>query len=263
MSESIRYTVFTKPWKTMSMPELAGHVSGLGFTGVEFPVRPEFQVEPDRVMEGLSEAAGIFADHGVAIESVAGPYDEATIQACGEAGVPMIRICPAIDADGYWSTIDRLKAEFEQLQPVLAASGVAIGIQNHCNNFISSAHAIMDLIGDYSPDQFCAVWDPAHNVLSGEIPEQAIDIFGTHLRMVNFKSPVWLRQNGPEAARAQWRMYWTSGREGIAPWEKAVALLQERGWTGPATLCAEYSDHDSVDRLIADDIAFAKELFGG
>lgn len=263
MSQEIRYTVFTKPWKTMSLPELAAHVSGLGFTGVEFPVRPEFQVEPERVGEGLIEAASVFADHGVSIESVAGPTDEATIAACGDAGVPIIRICPAVGGEGYWATLERLRREFAELQPILEAHGVAIGIQNHCNNFISSAHAIMDLVGEYSPDQFCAVWDPAHNVLSGEIPEQAIDIFWSHLRMVNLKSPVWLRQNGPEAERAQWRSYWTSGREGIAPWEKTVALLQERGWKGPVTLCAEYSDHDSVDRLIADDVAYAKKLFGG
>ncbi|MGI5817573.1 MAG: sugar phosphate isomerase/epimerase family protein [Armatimonadota bacterium] len=263
MSQEIRYTVFSKPWKSLPLPDLARHLNELGFTGVEFPVRPEFQVEPDDVAEGLPEAARIFADHGIAIESVAGPTDEPTIAACGEAGVPIIRICPAIGPDGYYATLDRLRGEFEQAAPLLEEHGVAIGIQNHCNNFISSAHAIMDLIGDYAPEQFCAVWDPAHNVLSGEIPEQAIEIFWSHLRMVNLKNPVWLRQNGPEAAVAQWRMYWTSGREGICSWEKVIRLLQDRGWEGPATLCAEYSDHDAVDRLIADDIAFAKLLFGG
>ncbi len=263
MSQEIRYTVFTKPWREMSTSELAQHVAELGFSGVEFPVRPEFQVEPDSVEEGLPEAARILADHGVAIESVAGPTDEATIAACGEVGVPIIRICPGIEEDGYRATFDRLRSEFETLQPILEEHGVAIGVQNHCNNFISSAHAIMDLVGDYSPDQFCAVWDPAHNALSGEMPEQAIDIFWSHLRMVNFKNPVWLRQNGPEAERAEWLRYWTSGRQGIASWPKVVGLLQETEWEGPVTLCAEYTDRESVDRLIADDIAYAKELFGG
>ncbi len=263
MSDEIRYTVFTKPWKELPLEELARHVSEIGFTGVEFPVRPEFQVEPENVAQDLPEAARVFADHGVSIESVAGPTDEATIAACAEAGVPIIRICPAIGPDGYWATLERLRSEFDELQPILADHGVAIGLQNHCNNFISPAQTIMDLIGDYSPEQFCAVWDPAHNVLSGEIPEQAIEIFWSHLRMVNFKNPVWLRQNGPEAAVAEWRMYWTTGRQGIANWQKVVRLLQEREWTGPVTLCAEYSDRESVDRLIVDDLAFAQTLFGG
>ena len=263
MTSGIRYSVFSKPWQTLSVADLARHLRELGFEGVEFPVRPDFQVEPESIGEKLPEAAQIFADHGIAIESVAGPTDETSIAACAEAGVPMIRICPAIGEDGYRATFARLREEFEEMAPTLEEHGVAIGVQNHCNNFISSAHAIMDLIGDFEPEQFCAVWDPAHNVLSGEIPEQAIDIFWSHLRMVNFKNPVWLRENGPEAAVAQWRMYWTSGRQGICSWEKVIRILQDREWEGPVTLCAEYSDRESVDRLIADDITFAKLLFGG
>ncbi len=263
MSQRIRYTVFSKPWKTMPLPELARHISELGFTGVELPVRPEFQVEPENVTEGLPEAAKVFADHGVAIESIAGPTDEPTIAACAEAGVPMIRICLPIGEDGYLATEARYRREFDELAPVLEQHGVAVGIQNHCNNQVATSVGVMRIIGDLPPGQFCAVWDPAHNVVAGEIPEQAIDIFWSHLGMVNLKSPWWMRANGPEAERAEWRLLWTSGRQGIAPWERVVELLKARGWEGPVCLTAEYSDHDAVDRLIADDLAFAKELFGG
>jgi len=38
------------------------------------------------------------------------------------------------------------------------------------------------------------------------------------------------------------------------PWKK-------RNFSGDICLTAEYSDHDAVDRLIAEDIAFAKSLF--
>jgi len=82
MSQGIRYAVFSKSWKTTPLPELAAHLAGLGLSGVELPVRPEFQVEPENVGAALPEAARIFADHGVAIESIAGPTDEAAIAAC-------------------------------------------------------------------------------------------------------------------------------------------------------------------------------------
>ncbi|MGC9317461.1 MAG: sugar phosphate isomerase/epimerase family protein [Armatimonadota bacterium] len=262
MSQGIRYSVFSKPWKQMRLQDLARHIAELGFTGVELPVRPDFQVEPRDVSDGLPEAARIFADHGVSIESVAGPTDEPTIAACAEAGVPIIRICLPIGEDGYLASEQRYRSQFEELVPVLDQHGVAVGIQNHCSNQVGSALGVMNIIGDFSPDHFCAVWDPAHNALAGEIPEQAIDIFWSHLRMVNLKNPMWMRENGPEAAVAQWRMYWTSGRQGIASWPKVVELLQERGWEGPVCLTAEYSDRDSVDRLVADDLAFAKLLFG-
>ena len=57
----VTFTVFTKPW-TMPLPELARHVASLGFSGVELPVRPGFQVEPDRVAQDLPVACRILAD---------------------------------------------------------------------------------------------------------------------------------------------------------------------------------------------------------
>ncbi|MGD9494790.1 MAG: sugar phosphate isomerase/epimerase family protein [Armatimonadota bacterium] len=260
MSNGFRYTVFTKPWKTMPLPDLARHVSELGFTGVELPVRPEFQVEPEAVAQGLPEAARIFADHGVAIESVAGPTDEATIAACAEVGVPIIRVCLPIGEEGYLATEARYRREFEALAPTLAQYGVAVGIQNHCNNQVGSCLGVMRIIGDLPPEQLCVVWDPAHNVLAGEIPEQAIDICWSHLRMVNLKSPWWMRTNGPESASAQWRLMWTTGRQGLAPWPRVAAVLKARGWTGPVCFTAEYSDHDAVDRAVVDDLHYAMAL---
>ena len=82
----IVYSVFTKPWK-MPVAELGEFVSGLGFEGIELPVRPDFQVEPQNVSSDLPEAAKQLASHGVKICSVAGPKDETTIAACAEAGV--------------------------------------------------------------------------------------------------------------------------------------------------------------------------------
>ena len=88
---TIAFSVFTKPWKTQSLPWLGKFVSDLGFDGIELPVRPGYQVEPDNVAT-LSEAARQLGEFGVKIFSVAGPTDEATIAACAEAGVPTIRV---------------------------------------------------------------------------------------------------------------------------------------------------------------------------
>jgi hypothetical protein len=53
MSNETEFSVFTKPWPEMSVPELARFVHELGFDAVEFPVQPGFQVEPDNVGQGL------------------------------------------------------------------------------------------------------------------------------------------------------------------------------------------------------------------
>lgn len=63
----IRFSVFTKPWKTRPLEELGRFVHELG----------------------------------VRVFSVAGPTDEATIAACAESGVPTIRVMVAIGVQNH------------------------------------------------------------------------------------------------------------------------------------------------------------------
>ena len=99
-----------------------------------------------------------------------------------------------------------------------------------------------------------------HNALDGEALDLALDIVESHLCMVNLKNAVWQRTNGPEAEYAQWTSYWTTGRHGLASWPQVADELKKRGWSGVVCVTAEYSDRDSINRLIAEDLAFAKSL---
>ncbi|UCH33222.1 MAG: sugar phosphate isomerase/epimerase [Armatimonadota bacterium] len=262
MSEGkVTFSVFTKPWK-MPLAELGRFVKSLGFDAIELPVRPGYQVLPENVGRDLPAAATELADCGVTIASVAGPIDEPTIAACGEAGVATIRICVGVGDEGYMAGEARLQREFDALIPVLDEHGVRIGIQNHQGrNDVCNAMGVRHLIEQYDPKHVGAVWDVGHNGLCGEEPNAAVDILWAHLCMVNFKNALWQRTNGPEAEWAEWRPYWTSGRHGLASWPRAASELSGRGYSGVVCLTAEYNDHDAVNRLIADDIAFAKSLF--
>jgi len=258
----VTFTVFTKLWK-MPLGELGRFVKRLGFDGVELPVRPGFQVEPERVSRGLPAAARVLADCGLRIASIAGPTDEPTIAACAEAGVPIIRVCEAIGADGYLATEARLLAKYDALVPLLVRHGVTLGIQNHCDNFVPHALALRRLVEWYDPRCVAAVLDPAHCALNGEGEEMAIDIIWSHLAMVNLKNAVWRRTETGGALAAEWQHEWVAGREGLCSWPVVAAELKRRGYAGPVCLTAEYSDEPSVDRLIADDIVFARQLFAG
>jgi sugar phosphate isomerase/epimerase len=258
----IVYSVFTKPWKEQTVAELGELVSGLGFKAIEFPVRPGYQVEPENVGVGLPELARELAAYGLRIASVAGPTDEATIAACAESGVPTIRICVSLDrAEGYLAAVERLQREYDALLPLLDKYGVQIGVQNHCGFDVANAMMVQHLIGRYDPKHFGHVWDAAHEALAGTEPEFAIDIAWSHLCMVNLKNGYWQRQNGPEAEYAVWKSYWTSGRHGLAVWPRVVAELKRRDYHGVVCLTAEYADHDRVNALIAEDLAYAKSLF--
>jgi sugar phosphate isomerase/epimerase len=259
MSHAIRFSVFTKPWK-MPIPELGAYVRALGFDGIELPVRLGYPIEPERVAQ-LPQAARQLAAEGVRIESVAAPTDEATIDACAQAGVPVIRTMIRVGPEGYMKSVAQNQRAFDALLPRLEQTGVRIGVQNHCDRYISNAMGLRHFLERYDPRHVCAVWDAAHNALNGEDPELALEIVWPYLGMVNLKNAMWQRTVGPEAEVAEWRHYWTDGRHGLASWLRVAAELRRRNYAGVICLTAEYSDGDAVDRLIRDDIAFAKSLF--
>ena len=265
-----QFTVFTKPWPEKTLPELAKFVAGLGFDGVELPVRPNYQVLPENVAKGLPEAARIFEDHGVKIGSLAGPTDEATVAACGEAGVPLIRVQAHIDMSiGYLASEANLRKQYDALIPALAEHGVTIGIQNHYGHDIGSAVGLMHLIEKYDPKHVGAVLDPAHCGLDGEPDDMAIDIVWSHLVLVNLKAGYWRKIGQSEDGDVQWKTTWDTGKQGLTSWPTVATELKKRGYKGNLCLTAEYSNLEgqgdlkgsAVDPLIAQDIAYARSLF--
>lgn len=257
------FAVFTKPWK-MPLPQLGKFVRRLGFDAIELPVRPGYQVEPEQVERGLPEAVSILREQGVEVASVAGPTDERTIAACGRAGIPIIRICVQIPENtNYLAAVSDYQRQWDELVPVLERHRVAIGVQNHCDRFIANAMQLHHAIQKFDPRHFAAVWDPAHCAINGEIPELALDIVQSHLRMVNLKNAMWQSKVSAQTHRSVWEHVWVTGSAGLADWRRVAQLLHQRGWRGPICLTAEYTDHAAVDQLIAQDIAFAKSCFVG
>ncbi len=254
---SVAFTVFSKPWRG-PLAEVAGRLAAMGFEGVELPVRPGFQVEPDDVATALPEAAKVLADAGLRIGSVAGPTDEPTIAACAAVGVPIIRICCPIPAGrDYLAAEADIQRRLDGLVGLLERHGVAIGVQNHCHRNVYTAMDLRQLVAKYDPRWVCAVLDFGHLGLTGQPPDLACDIVWSHVRLVNFKNACW-RRDGPGGA---WRCRWVGGREGMADWPAAVAELKRRGYAGDVCLTAEYSDPGAAERLAAEDLVYLKSLF--
>jgi len=256
-------TVFTKPWRTLPLERLAQRVREMGFDGVELPVRPGFQVEPQNVDRDLPRAARIFADAGLKIWSIAGAAEERMIAACGNAGVPIIRVMVKIDMmKGYRACVEETRRQYERIVGLLERYRVTIGVQNHEGPFVGSAAGLMDVIEGFEPRHVCAVLDFAHCALAGEPEEIALDIVSGHLGMVNLKNAIRQRVPTDPGEPAKWRVAWVPGREGFASWQRIAHLLRLRQYRIPVCLTAEYSDEAAVDRLILEDLAYAKELLG-
>lgn len=256
--------VFVKPWKDLTLSELGAHLQQLGFQWIELPVRPGFPCEPETIERDLPRAVSVLADYGVRILDVTAALpldDERLYTACAEAGVGINRVMFRLNGMNYWDAERAAREQLDAALPFCEQYNVQIGIQNHYGTFVGVHElGLHRLVQDYDPRYVGAVWDAAHNALEGMDVDPALDVVASHLCMVNLKNAYWRRVSGPEAELAEWKVYWTSGRQGRASWPRVVAKLKEMNYTGPICLTAEYSDEDAVDRLIAEDLAFAKAL---
>lgn len=258
---SVTFSVFTKPWKTLSVPDLATFIKDCGFDGIEFPVRTGFQVEPEGVEKALPELAKQLADYGLRIFSIAGSLDEEMFAGCAEAGVPLIRIMVDIGEGGYLASVERAKARLTQVLPLCQRYGVKVGVQQHYGDCISNSVGLLHLLQDFDPAFIGAIWDAAHDALAGMEVKHGLDVVWSRLALVNLKNAYYERTTGPEAVQTAWHRHFTTGRHGLSPWPEVARVLQNRGYAGTICLTAEYEEETRVDALIREDIAYAKSLW--
>lgn len=257
----VKISVFTKPWKDLPLDKLCEFVKKAGFDGVELAVRPGFHVEPGQAERGLPQVAACLKDYGLEIYSVAAPLEESVFAGCAAAGVKVLRTMAEIGEDGYLASVKRHQETYEALRPMAEKYGVTIGVQNHCDRFVSNASGLLHLLERFEPSHVGAIWDCAHNGLQGEDPELAIDMLWPRLTMVNFKNAFWMRANGPEAEHPEWKHYFTTGNQGLASWRRVVAELKRRKYAGVVCLHAEYDDESNVNAYTLQDIQYLRRLF--
>ncbi|MCI8624324.1 MAG: sugar phosphate isomerase/epimerase [Provencibacterium sp.] len=259
----MRFSVFTKPWKTLTATELAKKVADWGFDGVEFPLRDGYQAEPKNAVEDLPKLAKTFGEYGVSIMSVASSTDEAVFEACQKAGVPIIRIMAPMDKpEGYLYSEAQFKKYLDSLVPLCEKYGVQVGVQNHYGRQVFNTMQLRHLVEDYDPKHIGAVWDAAHSGLTGEEPDHALDIIWDKLILVNLKSAYWVRKNGPESANVLWKPYFTTGVQGMTSYPDIIDYLKKRCYTGDICLPAEYTAEELVDELTPKELAYVKSLVG-
>jgi len=259
----MKYSVFTKPWREISADELCKKVAGWGFDGVEFPLRPGYQVEPENAEKDLPVLAKKMQEYGLSIMSVASGTDENIFAACQAAGVPIIRIMAGFDLKkGYLNCENDYRKYLDGLLPLCEKYKVKVGVQNHNGPMVFNSMELKSLLEGFDPAYIGAVWDAAHSGLAGEIAAQGLDIIWDKLLLVNLKNAYWKPEVGPEAEETTWQPYYTLGRFGMASYPEIIEYLKERGYKGDICLPAEYTDEPQVERLTPIELEYVKSLYG-
>lgn len=259
---AVYFSVFTKPWKMLPAAELAQKVRGMGFDGIEFPLRDGYQVEPARAEVELPRLVHNLQDYGVQVFSVATDLEERRFAALQAAGIPFLRTMVPIHQElGYEQSELAFQRTLDQVIPWCERYGVRVIVQEHYGHHVSSALGLWRLLQGRDPRHVGAVWDAAHDALAGLEPEYGLELLWPMLAMVNLKNAFYRRVNGPESDVARYDRYFTSGPQGMASWRRALAYLARRRYRGVLCLTAEYSEESLVDRLAQEDVHYARSLW--
>ncbi len=254
-------SIFTKPWPTLSIPQLAQLVRSWGFDGIEYPLRQGFQIQPADALAQLPAMARELADHDLRIMSIAGSLNEATFAACQAAGVPLIRIMLTADlAKGYLACEREWLRELAAVRPLCEQYQVRVGIQNHYGPGVFATMELRHVLERCDNPYAGAIWDAAHSGLAGEETEQALDIIREYLLLVNLKSAYYQKETDPATGCAAFHPYFTTGRDGACSWPRIIRYLKTIDYQGDICMPAEYTDRAAVGQLIPGDLAYVREL---
>lgn len=253
------WAVFTKPWPRLSLDDLGALVARMGFNGIEFPLRPGFQVDLDNLKASFSELVTAMTDCGVTVASVASATTPEVFEVCAEHHVPLIRIMVNVSEAGYVETGDLIRRQLDELVPWVERTGVRVGIQPHYNAFIADSSELAFLLKDYDPSAIVAIWDAAHDGLAGKNPRNGLTLLRDRLAMANFKNAYYTAAESEGGSR--WRPAFVSGPEGLCSWSEAVAYLLDTKYSGPICMPAEYTDDSNLVEKVSRDLGYLRDLF--
>jgi sugar phosphate isomerase/epimerase len=229
------WSVFTKPWAQLPGDELGRLIAGLGFAGVEVPVRDTAYLTPAAAEAELPKFVSQLRAEGIEPISVASDLTEPVFAACAEAGVPTIRIMAELGPDGYAASVRRNRELLEQAAVLTERYDVQVGVQPHHGRYVSSTLGVLQLL-DGLPAHFKLVWDAAHDALAGDHPAVTLELGADRLGIVNLKNVQYVRSDGV------WKTYFVQGDDGLSDWSAVFAALQKLDYSGPICLTGQYSD---------------------
>jgi len=261
----MRFAVFSKIMREESVEQLAEKVKSLGFSGIEFPVRPGYQCEPENVSTDLVPLVKrLRDDFGIEVPIITNGHDpsmakiQALYEACGEAGVEFIR--PGywgVSGMNYWEAYDAAIKQLKGLERLSEKCGVKTAIHMHVGKLLTPNCLGTQLLARECDPQYVGVYlDPGHMALDGEDYEMGLGIVKSHLCLVGVKNSCYIGSKG------NWGTSWVPLADGLVPWDKVIQLLKGIGYEGVLCFHAEYSEHDRAAELVKADLQYIKSMLG-
>lgn len=246
---------FTKPFQNLGFEAAADTVAEIGWDGIECPVRPKDQIEPERVGEDLPRLAAALKQRGKsiavlasAITSVKQPHTERVLRTAAQLGIKRYRI-------GSWrydkarppqAQLAEIAAQLRDLAALNRELGLQAGFQNHSgSNYVGApVWDLWTVLQGIEPRDVGVCFDIGHATVEGGTawPLHA-RLMADRLTTVMVKDFTWRR------TAKGWEPQWTLLGEGMIS-RDFFAWLKTTAFAGPIVQHHEY-DHGAGAPMVA------------
>lgn len=261
---------FSKPFQTLEPEAMADFVAEVGWDGIECPVRPRGQIEPERAQDELPVVVEALKKRGLTIEIMTTridradePLTESLLRLAKGLGIPRYRM-------NYWK-YDRTRPVMEQLDEHagklkdLAALNAEIGIQGCYQNHSGRGYVgapIWDLhymIRDLDPRWMATCFDIGHATVEGGYAWE------THAQLMRPRfGAVYLKDFTWERTGKGWKSQWCPVGEGMVNRQFFKGLLKS-DFAGPIAQHHEYPVGEGREMLrnLKRDLRVLKDWLAG
>jgi len=261
---------FTKFLSGMPVEQIGQTVARMGFAGLDLAVRHGQVIHPDNAREVLPGAVDTWRGMGLSVPLATLEADwtdpdlpelRDVYRACGEAGVPCIKLGYWFwnERVPYWDQVGTARASLEKFEALGREHQVCTLVHNHSAAFYGcNASAAMHLVRGFDPQYIGVYLDSAHLKLAGEPLAMALDMVGPHLKRIAVKNARHVRT--PEG---KWAIDWCALEDGLVDWPIALRTLADFGYDGPISVHGEYSESEQTDRvlqLVEHDVSYLQRI---
>lgn len=259
-------SVFSKPFQHLNAEATAEFVESIGWDGIECPVRPKGQIEPEKAADLLPAYVQALKQRGremylatTDITRIDQKFAESTLRALSKSGVRRIRL-------GYYkydlsrSPADQIGEAAAALRDIAAACGelgIQAGYQNHSGRNYMGAPVwdIYSAIKDLDPRHMGFCFDIGHATVEGgtDWPIQA-KLVESHLTTVYIKDFFWKK------SEKGWQAAWCPLGDGMVN-RSYFESLRKTSYRGPVSQHHEYhwTSESEMTAMMRRDLRVLKE----
>ena len=236
--------VFTKPFNSLSFDRLAEEVAGIGYDGIEAPIRRGGHIDPQNVVDELPKLVEALAKHGLSITVMTSdindpndPLTERVLRTASTLGIKRYRM-KYFHYDADTPIADQITAWHDQFVDLAAMNhdfGITGVYQNHAGSRYMGA-AIWDLdrvLDGIDPSDIGMAYDIRHATVEGGTSwPVTFRMIRDHIDTVYVKDFAWHERRVENVPLG----------EGLID-PAFFKMLAKSDFRGPISLHEEYLDH--------------------